>query len=184
LQQRIEIINWHHQSKEKNQTKTAQHWSQIYPNLCLKQPTISAWLKDESKWQQQWAEIEKGQIAPNAKRVKQTEHPLVTAMLELWVTKAKAQNIPLTGEVLRKKWQQFADCANIPEDERLALSAGWLTSFKKRCGLREFRRHGEAGSANPTNVINERKRVQEIITLGKYKARDIFNMDETGLFYA
>ena len=116
--------------------------------------------------------------------MKQTEHPLVTAMLELWVAKTKAQNIPLTGEVLRKKWQQFADHANIAEDERLTLSEGWLTSFKKRCGLQEFWQHGEAGSANPTHVANEHKRVQEIIMQGKYKARDIFNMDETGLFYA
>ncbi|KAH9954990.1 hypothetical protein BC827DRAFT_1158422 [Russula dissimulans] len=50
LVQCIEILDWHHESNEQNQSNTAQHWDQIYPNLQLKQPTISAWLKDESKW--------------------------------------------------------------------------------------------------------------------------------------
>ena len=50
LAQQIEILDWHHESLEKNQTKTAAHWNKIYPNLCLKQPIISAWLKDEQKW--------------------------------------------------------------------------------------------------------------------------------------
>ena len=184
LRQRIQILDWHHQSGEKNQTKTAEYWNKIYPNLCLKQPVISAWLKNEAKWQEQWAEIERGTAIPDAKRARQTEHPEVTEMLELWVAKAKAQNVLLTGEVLRKKWRQFADFRNVPEDNRLTLSDGWLASFKKRCGLQEFRRHGEAGSANPTDVENERKRVQEIIATGKYNMEDIFNMDEMGLFYA
>ncbi|KAF8235271.1 hypothetical protein L208DRAFT_1258137, partial [Tricholoma matsutake] len=48
LTQWIKILDWHH-ACEKNQSKTATHWDQIYPNLLLKQPIISAWLKEE-KW--------------------------------------------------------------------------------------------------------------------------------------
>ncbi|KDQ32381.1 hypothetical protein PLEOSDRAFT_154560 [Pleurotus ostreatus PC15] len=90
----------------------------------------------------------------------------------------------LTGEILRQKWIRFADMAGIPDDERLALSEGWLSSFKCRCGLREFKRHGEAGSANSIDVEAERKRICKIISEGKYQLKDVFNMDETGLFYA
>ncbi|KAF8218805.1 hypothetical protein L208DRAFT_1347101, partial [Tricholoma matsutake] len=137
LAQRIKILDWHH-AHEKNQSKTAAHWDQIYPNLQLKQPIISAWLKEEEKWQAQWAEVERKGQAGRSKWAKQTEHPEVNKMLELWVTKAMPQNVPVNGEILQQKWTHFADLVGVPEDERLSLSKGWLTSLKKCCGMKEF----------------------------------------------
>ena len=46
--------------------------------------------------------------------------------------------IALTGEVLRQKWMVFADMVGVPDDERLNLSEGWLTSFKARHGLKDM----------------------------------------------
>ncbi|KAF8545635.1 hypothetical protein OG21DRAFT_1528359, partial [Imleria badia] len=57
----------------------------------------------------------------------QTQHPEVTEMLDLWILKAMADEILLTGKVLRQKWTEFANLAAISEDKRLCLSAGWLT---------------------------------------------------------
>lgn len=184
LAQRIQILTWHHKSEKKSQSKTAQYWDKIYPNLRLKQPIISAWLRDEPKWRTQWANAEHSVASAQAKRVKQTEHPEVTKLLELWVSRALQNRIVLTGDLLREKWRRFADLANVPEDERLTLSDGWLTAFKKRCGLREFKCHGEAGSANPENIEGERRRLRELIESYGYGLQDIFNMDETGLFFA
>lgn len=42
----------------------------------------------------------------------------------------------------------------------------------------------EAASANPEVVKTEQLRIQELIKESGYQLRDIFNMDETGLFYA
>jgi hypothetical protein len=168
----------------KNQTKTAEHWDEVYPSLRLKQPVISAWLKDEEKWRSQWVEAESKGQASRLKRAKQTENPEVNEMLELWVTKAMSDGIHLNGEVLRQKWKCFADLAGVPDDERLTLSEGWLSAFKRRCGLKEFKRHGKAGSANPVDVEQERERMRALITRYGYPLKDVFNMDETGLFYA
>ena len=49
VEQRIEILNWYHKNGQK-QTLTAQHFDKIYPELCLKQPLICSWVKDEAKW--------------------------------------------------------------------------------------------------------------------------------------
>ncbi|KAI6100055.1 hypothetical protein EV401DRAFT_1894652 [Pisolithus croceorrhizus] len=49
LVQRIEILDWYH-ANGKNQKCTAAHFDKIYPSLHLKQPRISVWLKDETKW--------------------------------------------------------------------------------------------------------------------------------------
>jgi hypothetical protein len=86
------------------------------------------------------------------------------------------ERVHLAGEIIRQKWTRFADLAGIPEDERLALSEGWLASLKKRCGLKEFKRHGEADSANPVEIAAERKRIQELIVHEGYALKNVFNM--------
>jgi Tc5 transposase DNA-binding domain len=179
LAQRIEILDWHN-ANGKNQSKTAKHFDKLYPNLKIKQPLVSAWVKDEAKWRDEW---KNGLNVPVAKRARQTQHPEVTEMLELWVQKAMAQNVLLTGEVLRQKWTKFADLAGVPKDERLNLSDGWLTRFKARNGLKQMKQHGEAGSANPETVNKEKERIRMLIGDSGYDLKDVFNMDETGLFY-
>ena len=71
--------------------------------------------------------------------------------------------------------------ASIPENERIVLSDGWLTNFKKRLGLREEKRHGEAGSVDLGAVEVERRRIQD--ALKGWNWGDVYNEDETGLFY-
>ena len=105
-------------------------------------------------------------------------------MLDLWISKAMADKILLTGEVLRQKWRKFADLVGVPDDERLNLSEGWLTRYKTRTGLKNMKRHGEAASAGPETVEKEQQRIRELIKKHGYQLRDIFNTDESGLFYA
>lgn len=105
-------------------------------------------------------------------------------MLDLWVEQAMAQDLLLSGEVLRQKWTAFANLVGVSEDERLALSNGWLDRFKARNGMREYKRHGEAASADPEAVQKEKERMKGVIAKYGYQPRNIFNMDETGLFYA
>lgn len=182
LAQRIEILDWHHKNGG-NQTATAKHFDSIYPNLTIKQPLVSAWLKNETRWRAEWEQAS-SDYTRTAKRPRQTQHPAITEMMDLWVTQAMAHGIDVTGDVLRHKWRSFADRVGIPEEDRLNLSDGWLSKFKARAGLKEFKRHGEAASADAATVEHERRRVQELIRESGYELRDIFNMDETGLFYA
>ena len=124
-----------------------------------------------------------GQVG-SVKRAKQAERPEVNDMLEIWIQKAMAAGLHVTGQLLRQKWTQFADRVGVPDDERLKLSEGWLTALKNCCGLKEFKRHGEAASANKNDVEHKRARIQDVIAKSGLSLRDIFNMDETGLYYA
>jgi hypothetical protein len=90
LAQRIQILAWHHKNG-RNQLKTAQHFSPIYPNLKIKQPLVSAWLKEESKWQEQWEQCGSVESSRAAKRLRQTEFPQIDEMLHLWVEAASAE---------------------------------------------------------------------------------------------
>jgi hypothetical protein len=95
---------------------------------------ISAWIKDKAKWCTQW-EHSGHQSDQTAKQSRQTEHPKVSEMMLLWVSKAMGDGILLTGDVLWQKWNTFADLAEIPEHERLKLSNGWLAHFKEQNNL-------------------------------------------------
>jgi hypothetical protein len=132
--------------------KTAKQFDKLYPNLKIKQPLVSSWVKDEEKWHEEWAQ---SGAAQSAKHTHQTQHPEVTEMMDLWVLKAMADGIQLMGEVLCQKWTKFADLVRIPQDNCLNLSEGWLTCFKARNNLKQFKRHGEAGSVDAETV--ERK---------------------------
>ena len=186
LRQRIKVLDWYH-ANGRNQSKTAEHFASIYPNIKIKQPLVSDWVRNEPKW---WEEMTRakcgvnGKARKNAKRPLQTEHPEINEMLEFWVQRAMENNIHFTGDVLRQKWRDFAVLAGIPEDDHLNLSSGWLTCFKDRNNLKHIKRHGEAGSSDKETVENEKKCVQELVKKLGYAKRDIFNMDETGLFYA
>ena len=59
-----------------------------------------------------------------------------------------------------------------------------MLRFKDRTNLKQLKRHGEAGSADPETVERERQCVRELIKRYGYEPKDIFNMDETGFFYA
>ena len=165
LEQRMEILNWHHKNG-KNQTKTAAHFNKIYPSLRLTQPRISAWVKHEVVWQAEY-EASRG-LSRSVKQIRQTLHPEVTDMLDLWVSKAMADGLLLTGEVLCQKWRTYADMVGVPTDEQLSLSEGWLTWYKLRVGLKQMKRHGEAASAQSDTVNKEQLRLQTLVNSSGY----------------
>jgi hypothetical protein len=50
--------------------------------------------------------------------------------------------------------------------------------------LKSYMRHGEAASADLTVIEEEQEHIRKLIEERGYELQDIFNMDETGLFYA
>ena len=66
-------------------------------------------------------------------------------------------------------------------DGQLILSNGWLSTWKGRHGVFSVRLHGEAGGADQQGVARAQRELPGIIE--KYRPEDVFNIDETGLFY-
>ena len=176
LAQRIEILDWHHE-QHKSQKETATYFNSKYPSLHLKQPIISSWLKEEAKWRQQWENNIKD---CSAKCARQTQHPEIMEMMDLWVSQAMGDGILLTGEVLRQKWTQFADLAGVPTDECLRLSNGWLAWYKARNGLKEFKHHGEASSVGNVSQSEVLGQFYNPNTTPKDKERVVVCLCRTG----
>jgi len=60
-------------------------------------------------------------------------------------------------------------------------SNGWLDKFKTRHSIKAFKVSGERAGVDIETVDDHRTRIPEICT--GYSPSDIFNCDETGLYY-
>jgi len=99
-------------------------------------------------------------------------------LLFRWFKGAREKNIPLSGPVLQEKALDFAKDLNLDE---FKASNGWLESWRFRYGIGFFKVCGESANVN-LNIVSEFKsKLPEIVK--DFDLKDIFNADETGLFY-
>ena len=77
--------------------------------------------------------------------------------------------------------KRCANETNLPEDMHPEFSLGWVSCFCRRHGFKSFKSYGESGDADvdalPAALMDIQPR------LSRFIPKDIFNMDETGLFF-
>ena len=90
------------------------------------------------------------------------------------------QKIAVSGEMLLLKAQEFARACGY--DDTDTQDANWVNTCKAREEIACQKLHGEAASVVQCEVDDWQKhRLPEL--LKRFKAEEIFNADETGLFY-
>ncbi|TDH71119.1 hypothetical protein CCR75_002697 [Bremia lactucae] len=101
--------------------------------------------------------------------------PHLDAALARWVAYCEETGIVVTGESIRAKAARFAEILAI--ETPLTFSNGWLYKFNERHGFGP-QKHRQAPKLSIEQAVNDlHHRVQ------KYEPRNVFSMDETGLFY-
>lgn len=90
-------------------------------------------------------------------------------------------HLPITRDILKSKahqiWQRLPQYQHFEEPN---WSNGWLTNFQRRFQLRSRRIYGEAADV-PITAEEEMQKLR--LFLRGYQPEDIYNMDETGLFW-
>ena len=69
------------------------------------------------------------------------------------------------------------------ETDDFKASRGWFEKFKKRSGIHSVIRHGEAASSNEKEAEAFKVEFDKIIKEEDYVPKQVFNCDETGLFW-
>ncbi len=106
------------------------------------------------------------------------KHVQMEDALFIWLNNMTSKNVAVSDMMLTEKAKEFGRAMNITD---FGFSSGWLKGFKQRRGIKSYTYHGESESADKALVEQGRTALQE--TLAQYLPNDIYNMDETGLFF-
>ena len=137
-------------------------------------PTISEILSNSDYW----LNIDEASTTGTFKRRRQSSFPNIEEALSLWVENAVSDKVTLTDSILREKARKFAVLFN---NREFGATNGWLEGFKKRNNLKSYKKRGEAGSVDVAKLPEQREHLKSI--LEGYNECDIFNCDETALFW-
>lgn len=89
--------------------------------------------------------------------------------------------VPISGEILRAKAQFFYGQTH--NKDNFKASSGWLDKFKNRYGIRQLSITGEKLSSNEAAVEPFKNALQNRITEMQLCPDQIYNADESGLFW-
>lgn len=133
---------------------------------------------DILKEKDRWLAIDLNSYQAGLKRDKKAPFINIDEALTIWVENALQVGLVITDEILSTKALNFAYLLG---EDKFKGSIGWVDNFKKRHNLKQYSMHGEAGSAPLEDLDSMRKNLRQ--KLRNYNREDIFNCDETGLFW-
>ena len=108
----------------------------------------------------------------DARRQRKPHHPKMEQLFLEFVCLHEA-SCALSDFVL---WEKANEIIHPQE-----VSFSWVQKFKKRYNVRLRTAHGESGSVDQASLDDKRRELQSLIET--YSAEDVFNFDETGLFF-
>lgn len=131
--------------------------------------TLSTIIKNKAKYENQ---------SSLSKRIKGPEFKDVDECVLQWFRKCRDTNLPISGPLIQEKATEFAAKLGKPN---FRASNGWLQNFKRRNEVGFKKITGESADVDD-NVCTEWTEKLSDLTRG-YTPEDIFNADETGLYY-
>ena len=108
---------------------------------------------------------------------RKTANNELKAILYEWFKDSTARLLPVSGPLLQEKAKEIAAELNLKE---FKASNGWLEAFRRRNNIVFGKMNGESGSIDAAVVADWKQKVPDLVDI--YELRDIYNMDETGLF--
>jgi len=148
----------------------------IAKRLGLAASTLNSIFTKEDEICQQ---IEKcGNVCKKRKTGKESTFAELETVLFTWYQQTWASNIPIDGTTLREKVKIIATQLNT---DNFSASNGWVSTFKDWHSLVFKKLAGESAevSVESTDAWLESRPS----LLGGYEPRDVYNADETGLFF-
>lgn len=94
-----------------------------------------------------------------------------------WVDHQNKASVPFSMSLIQANAKSIYDDLD-DEKKPFSASSRWFANFRKRYGYHNIKMTGEAASADKKTAI-----LKTIIEEGNYSAKQIFNMDETALYW-
>ena len=98
-----------------------------------------------------------------------------------WVKQRRSEGVPLTGPLIMEQAKNFHQSMNLTTE--CSYTTGWLDKFKKRHGIRQLRISGDRESAYYEAAEVFVSQFLELVKEDDLSPEQIYNADETGLFW-
>ncbi|GBL86281.1 Jerky [Araneus ventricosus] len=98
-----------------------------------------------------------------------------------WVRQRRSEGVPLSGPLLMEQAKIFDRSMNLTADT--SYKTGWLTKFKIRHGMRQLKICGDRESADAEASEDFANEFLSLIEAEKLSPEQIYNAEETGLFW-
>ncbi|XP_063918645.1 tigger transposable element-derived protein 4-like [Zophobas morio] len=120
-----------------------------------------------------------GQGNSTCKKMRKSKHHEMDQGLLKWFTQKRQENVPVSGIILQEKANEMGSKI---ENKDFKCSKSWIERFKRRHNIRTGKIVGESAAVD-LNVVNDWLTNVWPHIRKNYDSEDIFNADETGLFY-
>ncbi|KAM4694159.1 tigger transposable element-derived protein 1-like isoform 1-T2 [Discoglossus pictus] len=180
METKVEIIK----RSEKGQTPSI-----IGKALGFSRSTIGTILKDKVRIM----EHVKGSAPMNSSIITKQRSGLIIEterLLLIWLEDQYKCNIPIGLALVQEKARSIFNTLKAARvesegscDEEFVASKGWFNRFKNRANMQNIKMKGEAASANVPAATEFPEILKKMIEDGGYLPEQIFNVDESGLFW-
>jgi len=166
LAQRVDVI----ERLNRNESQTS-----IATAFGVNQSQISRIQKNKDKIIEEW----QLNSNPDRKRKRVGKSEDIEEALVRWFSQARSRQLPVSGPLLMEKADQLAHGLGITD---FKATNGWLERWKTRNAIQFKKQHGEKQDEDDFGA--ERWAIEVLPGILKdYSPKDIFNADETGLYW-
>ena len=134
--------------------------------------------------------LDQQMVQEDKQKYRACKWPELEEALYEWQLRKENQRVVLTGAILKEMAGEFFRklAVVIPhyQNTEFKASTGWFDEYKSRHKVRQRARHGESGKVDRETLEADLVEIRNEIKswLGDdFSFRDVYNMDETGLFW-
>ena len=147
--------------------------------------TVHDIVKNKEKLRSFLTEVQEGDCIKKRRVVRRADLDKLDKAVYLWFVQQRCKGTPISGPLLMGKALQLYPLlyTNAADSSHFKAGTGWLKRFKERHGIRALSVQGESQSAVTESIEPFKVKLQEIIEEKGLTLHQVFNCDETGLYW-